>query len=104
MSFGLSEQHLSTLLQIIAHQLTEHQHPKLWIFGSRARATHRTYSDIDLLLTDCTTITTLQMMHIKHAFEESQLPYQIDLVLEDELATEYRSKVYAEKKLIHHFT
>ncbi|GLW60838.1 hypothetical protein Hthe01_11870 [Hydrogenophilus thermoluteolus] len=72
---GLSPTTLETLRVILA---TEPRVVRAILFGSRAKGTHRPGSDIDLAL-EAPTLDLFALGRLARAFEESPLPYQVDL-------------------------
>lgn len=53
---------------------------RAFIFGSRATNTNRRYSDIDLGIAGPVPLPSKQYIQIKDAFEQSDLPYKVDVV------------------------
>ena len=53
---------------------------KVWVYGSRAKWTTLDSSDLDLALESKDTIDDNIINHIKRDFEESDLPYEVDVV------------------------
>ena len=75
-TFGLAERDIRTISGIF------NKYPEViavHIFGSRAKGTHKPASDIDLAVMN-EGVNDRTMLHIKADFEESTLPYQVDLV------------------------
>lgn len=70
----------------------------VWVFGSRAGGTPRPDSDLDLLMDPSVSLTI--RAHLIEEFEESLLPFEVDLVNRDDLAVEYAHKVESEKILL----
>lgn len=54
---------------------------KVVIYGSRAKATYRKGSDIDMTILDDESLTRGMFLNIVNDFEESLLPYLVDLSL-----------------------
>ena len=52
----------------------------VWIFGSRIKGTAKTYSDLDLVIIDQHKMPIENYFKIKDAFEESTLPYRVDVL------------------------
>lgn len=50
------------------------------IFGSRANGSARAGSDLDLLINLGRRITIAELAELKNAFDESDLPFKVDLV------------------------
>lgn len=75
--FGLSAGTLAEMRRILALQP---EVERAVLFGSRAKGVHRPGSDIDLaLMGSDLDLQTLSLLH-RH-FEESSIPYQVDLCL-----------------------
>jgi len=53
---------------------------KVWVFGSRAKDTAQDYSDLDLALDAGKEVDYDTIRQLKLAFEESRLPYTVDVV------------------------
>ncbi len=54
---------------------------KVWLFGSRARGDHRVFSDIDIALQAPEgAVPPERMAALREAFEDSRIPYRVDLV------------------------
>ena len=70
------------VLQIknILFKFLDPQKNKVFIFGSRAIGKARKFSDIDIGIKSEKEINTLLLSDIKEAFEESNIPYTVDVV------------------------
>ena len=68
-------------LEIVKAILTQHlpSTAKVWLFGSRARGASKKFSDIDLLIDLGKPISIETLSALNLAFEESNLPYKVDL-------------------------
>jgi uncharacterized protein len=85
MSFGLRETDLLYLHQLFANEPTIEQ---VWLYGSRAKGTHRPGSDVDLALVG-PNISRQLKAHIHAVLEEnSPIPYFFDVVHWNTLANE----------------
>lgn len=94
MKFGISSEHfklLSDLLFVPLHR----QGASVWIFGSRAKGTHKKFSDVDVLyeVDKKKPFPPGFLSQIREQLEESRLPYKVDLVCLDDLAQSYRDDV-----------
>jgi uncharacterized protein len=96
--FGLSQQQLDLIREIFQRRIDGHVTLKVWIFGSRARGTHRPYSDLDLLLEATPPLSETYLDRLNEDFEESELPYKVDLVPQEKLLDAYRGQVMTERK------
>lgn len=61
------------------------------VFGSRARGPAKRYSDLDLLVMGETCLPGPRLAALKAAFEESDLPFHVDVVEWAALSEEFRS-------------
>ncbi len=63
--------------QILSNILSQHPYA-FYAFGSRVYGTPKIFSDLDLFFTDSIPPTVL--LQIEEAFEESDLPFTVDLL------------------------
>ena len=83
MEFGLSEKTFTTLHSIFR------KYPgieKVVLYGSRANGNCRRGSDIDLTLKIDDTFTHTDLLHITGDFDDSDMPYFIDVSIYDKLS------------------
>ncbi len=52
----------------------------VWAFGSRAKWTAKEYSDLDLCIVGKTPLSFRTLGLLQEAFEDSDLPYKVDVV------------------------
>jgi predicted nucleotidyltransferase len=67
--------------------------------GSRATGNHKRFSDVDLLI-ESDDLTGVMLGRIAEAFEESSLPYKVDLVDVRKLAPAYVPSVMASRRIL----
>lgn len=53
---------------------------KIYLFGSRARGTHKAWSDIDLAIDDNREISHYDLAQAKSVIEGLTMPYTVDIV------------------------
>ncbi len=74
----IEPQHLAIVLKIL------HEHlpgtATVWVFGSRARAKAKKYSDLDLAIDAHKPLVDSLIVDLEVAFDESDLPYKVDIV------------------------
>ena len=79
--------------QIILDLLKKHiPDTEVWAYGSRAKRTAKSYSDLDVMVF----ATEEQMDHVcelKEALEESDLPFRVDLFIWDKTPERFRKNV-----------
>lgn len=73
----LAENHL-TLIKAILHQFVPDAEVRA--FGSRLKGEARSYSDLDLVAIGKTKIDRQKMICLKEAFEESKLPFRVEIL------------------------
>ncbi len=78
MTLDVSPAHLNLVLDILrAHAPAN---TLVHAFGSRARGRAREYSDLDLSIDAGRRLTLDEMARLNEAFEDSDLPWKVDLV------------------------
>ena len=97
--FGLSPKHLTLLINTIQKCFGNAAELRIWIFGSRAVEKHRPFSDIDILL-ESPALNFSDLSRLEEEFEESSLPYKVDLVDLRKISPEYAPSIHASKKLL----
>lgn len=73
----VEEDHLNIVKQIL-RQFIPGIH--VWVFGSRIKGTAKLYSDLDLVLLNKHKIPLTDFYKLKDAFEESVLPWRVDVL------------------------
>ena len=66
-----------------------------WVYGSRAKGTARPQSDLDMVVFTKPEQSD-QVIELREAFEESDLPFRVDLFVWDALPENFRPQVTAE--------
>ncbi|MBL7689428.1 MAG: nucleotidyltransferase domain-containing protein [Bdellovibrionaceae bacterium] len=82
MSLQIEPRHLKIVLDILGPHAAHTA-----VFGSRAKGTARTLSDLDLVMR--ISIAPTDIAKLRAAFEESNLPYKVDLVLLSDLSADF---------------
>ena len=78
LSLDLSEEQQRLVIEILRANMPEQT--KVWVFGSRATGRARRYSDLDLAIDAGRRLTLDEAAVLHEAFEDSDLPYRVDLV------------------------
>ncbi len=87
---------------IICKILNEHlpREIKVWVFGSRVTGKSKQYSDLDLALQNPNgKVDPRLIMKLEQAFEESLLPWQVDLIDMSDVTEEFRQIIEHDKIL-----
>lgn len=72
---------------------------EIWAYGSRVNGTAKTYSDLDLVAFARAEQSTA-IFELKEAFEESNLPFRVDLFRWDEIPEQFQHNIKKNKVLI----
>ena len=77
-TIDLSESEATLLREILRAHLPPGT--RVWVFGSRATASARRYSDLDLALESDTPLRPDMFGNLTEALSESDLPYKVDVI------------------------
>ena len=66
-----------------------------WVYGSRTKGGARPSSDLDLVVF-CGAAQRARVGDLREAFEESELPFRVDLFVWDELPESFRRNIERE--------
>ena len=94
----IAPNHLDVVLGILYKHLPAGV--KVWVFGSRADWTTRDSSDLDLALEDDSALDYDTIMSLETAFEESSLPYKVDVVDLNRVSDSFKRIVDAQKVIL----
>jgi type I restriction enzyme S subunit len=67
---------------------------QFFVYGSRAKGTASKFSDLDLCIKG--PASTQELGTIRAAFEESNLPFKVDVILWDTISKEFKQKIAAD--------
>ena len=95
MAIQLDANHLEMVRRIMRSQLPEAQ---VWCFGSRAIGKAWQWSDLDLAVEVPGGLPFTQLLRLKAAFSDSDLPIKVDVVDCDTLDPEFRERIAAERQ------
>ncbi len=101
-TFGFTAAQAQLLREQIEKVLLPGQAIDVWIFGSRARGTHRRYSDVDIVISTKAgaAFTHRQKLDLQDAIEDSDFPYKVEWVLEPDIYPPYRPGIQADRKML----
>lgn len=72
---------------------------EVWVFGSRAGGNPKPYSDLDLLVGGERSLPVETLYQLKEAFDESDLPFQVDVIEWSTISDAFR-KIVAGQRLV----
>lgn len=87
----LEEKYLNTVKKILSEY--KNRIDKVYVFGSRTREKHKKYSDLDLAIKFIRGTDQNTLLFIKAAFENSELPIEVDVVDLDEITDEFKNAI-----------
>lgn len=86
----VAENHWQIILELLNAYVPQYE---VWGFGSRFTGKARSYSDMDLVLVGEKAIDILVMASLKEAFEESNLPFRVDVLDWNVLTKEFQKVI-----------
>ena len=75
----IDKKYLEIIKKILQKSISNKSY-KVFIFGSRVMGKNRKFSDIDLGILGTKPLSAKEFITIKDKFDESDLPYRVDLV------------------------
>ncbi|NOQ77584.1 MAG: nucleotidyltransferase domain-containing protein [Methylococcaceae bacterium] len=72
---------------------------EVWAYGSRVKGTASSYSDLDLVAFTCSSQQSA-VFDLKEAFEESDLPFRVDLFSWGEIPKQFQENIKRDKVLL----
>ena len=81
---------------LVLRFLPEHQ---VWAFGSRATWTAKPFSDLDLVVFGDEPLSLALMVEIREAFQESALPFKVDVLDWRAVSPTFRAVIDSHKVL-----
>ena len=90
-NIDLKPDQLNIIRQILKTTLPPNS--KIWLFGSRVKGNAKPYSDIDLLIDLGRPLSLQELAVLKLAFDESNLPYKVDIADAATIGTLFKSTI-----------
>jgi len=83
----LQAKHLREVVEILSLHV-----PKcdVWAYGSRVKGTTKPWSDLDLVVMGSTRLESRQLFDLQEAFEESSLPFRVEILDWNAISTEFQ--------------
>jgi len=83
---NITPEHLVIIQKILSHYPIQ-----AMAFGSRVKGTNRKYSDLDLCLLNTVPMSTVSFL--REEFEESNLPFEVDIICWELITEDFRNKI-----------
>jgi predicted nucleotidyltransferase len=101
MTIDLRPDYLELVKTILRKHLPETA--KVYVFGSRSKGTAKLFSDLDLAIdVDGKKLPTKVLSSLLSDFEESNLPYKVDVIDFNDISAEFQEIVGKDKVLLDH--
>ena len=97
-SLDLKPDYIVTVKKILQRYLPSNS--TAWIFGSRASGKAKRYSDIDIAIDAGQPLSTDVILNLASDFDESDLPYKVDLVDWFAIDDSFRERIKQNRVLI----
>jgi len=95
---GIKPEHLAIIKEILLEFLPG---VEVRAFGSRVNGGFKDWSDVDLVIVGSAPLDPKTLTRLKGAFEESDLPYRVDLLDWHNISPEFRELIQARCEIIH---
>lgn len=97
MKTGLNEKQLETVRSVFVRELPQ---ADIFIFGSRATGKFKPFSDLDIAVDMKGQKIPIDLLtRIENSFEESDLPFKIDIVDLEQISPEFKKAIEDQKLL-----
>lgn len=98
----LKPEHIDSVRRIL-HTHLRHLSLTVFVFGSRIGPAYRPASDLDLLLDSEVSIPLSTLARLKEAFEDSDLPFRVDVVLRSAISPAFYQRICGDLTLLCRF-
>jgi len=88
----ITPEHLDIVMKILDKHLSDNE-IDVYVFGSRAKSIAKRRSDLDLALKSKTFISNSIITAIKNDFDDSLLPYKVDIIDLDKISFEFKEMI-----------
>lgn len=99
-SYGLRPDELKKMRELFQQFFGDLPQVKIYLFGSRAKGTHKTFSDIDIAIKTKSKNISQKIALFKEKWEKSKLPYKIDISTWGEIYKPYLPKIREDKIIL----
>lgn len=93
----LRPDHLATVNAILLTEIPDYE---VWAFGSRANWTAKDSSDLDLAIASKESVPVKRLRRLQRAFEESYLPFKVDVVDLSKASLEFRRLIEKQRVVL----
>jgi len=93
----LAAQHLDEIRRILGKHVPNCE---VRAFGSRVNGTAKHYSDLDLAVVGAGLLSDDTLRHLKEAFEESDLPFRVDMLDWHAVSPEFKKVIEKQYEVV----
>ena len=93
----LPPHHLGTVRAILGRHVPDCE---VRAFGSRVSGPAKSYSDLDLAVVAPGKLNPDTLRHLKEAFEESDLPFRVDVLDWDDASSEFQAAIAKDYQVV----
>lgn len=94
---GIKPEHLAIIKGVLRDFIPE---AEVRVFGSRVNGGFKDWSDVDLAIVGTARVAPELLTRLRGAFEESDLPYRVDLLDWHNIPPEFRRVIQARFEII----
>jgi len=92
-NFGIDTDSLYELTRLMEKHLGDLKDARVWLFGSRAKGSHKKNSDIDLTISSRSKEAPKRLNLLRQELSESNVPYIVEIVYWPEMAEAFLTEV-----------
>ena len=96
MNLDISPTHMDFIKSILKRHVPE---SRIWAFGSRSKGMAKETSDLDLVIVADTKTPSMTLTLLKSDFEESDLPFKVDILDWQSISSEFQ-KIIKEEYIV----
>ncbi|MCE1247281.1 MAG: nucleotidyltransferase domain-containing protein [Firmicutes bacterium] len=94
---NMIDKHKEIVLEILDKYTPDYD---VWVFGSRVGGDIKIYSDLDLVFLGTETISINLLANLEYAFQESDLPYRVDIVDWNRISEDFREVILEKYEIL----
>jgi len=94
----VSKKNFNTVKEILAKYIPGLE---VRVFGSRVNGRAKPYSDLDIAIIGTKELNSMVLIQLKEAFQESDLPFRVDILDWNKLSPEFRDIIARNHVVIH---
>ena len=97
-SYGLKQSEIQEIKKLLQKYFGDLDDAKAYLFGSRSKGNYKPFSDIDIAIKSNSPEISKKIAVFKEAWEQSKLPYKVDITSWKDLYKPYLAEIRKTKK------